>query len=242
MTIQDPKYRRILLKMSGEVLLGNTHAGIDPKVLLRIAHEIAALVNIQVQVAIVMGGGNLFRGAELSELGIDRITGDQMGMLSTVMNGLALRDALESIHVRSRIFSAFAVTGIADAFDRRKAIYNLEKNHVVVFTGGTGNPLFTTDSAASLRGIEIEAEAVLKATKVDGVYSKDPVKFPDAKRYARLTFNEVLTQDLKVMDLSAILLCRDHDMPIHVFDIKKPSALMNVVLGKEEGTIIHNDE
>lgn len=235
-----PVYQRILLKMSGEALLGNSHSGIDADVLLRLAKEIATLVEAKVQVAIVIGGGNLFRGANLSTIGIDRITGDQMGMLATVMNGLALRDALERIHVVTRLFSSFAVTGIADAFDRRKAIYNLEQNRVVIFTGGTGNPLFTTDSAASLRGIEIEANAVLKATKVDGVYSADPVKVPDAKRYVHLTFNDVLTQDLKVMDLSAISLCRDHQMPIHVFDINKPGALMNVVLGKPEGTLINH--
>lgn len=232
-------YKRILLKMSGEALLGTSHSGIDPDILLRLAKEIAVLIEAKVQVAIVIGGGNLFRGANLSAIGIDRITGDQMGMLATVMNGLALRDALERIHVGTRLFSSFAVSGIADAFDRRKAMYDLEQNRVVIFTGGTGNPLFTTDSAASLRGIEIEAQAILKATKVDGVYSADPMKVADAKKYDRLTFNEVVAQDLKVMDLSAISLCRDHQMPIHVFDINKSGALMSVVMGKPEGTLIN---
>ncbi len=232
-------YKRILLKMSGEALLGTSHSGIDPDILLRLAKEIAVLIEAKVQVAIVIGGGNLFRGANLSAIGIDRITGDQMGMLATVMNGLALRDALERIHVGTRLFSSFAVSGIADAFDRRKAMYDLEQNRVVIFTGGTGNPLFTTDSAASLRGIEIEAQAILKATKVDGVYSADPMKVADAKKYDRLTFNEVVAQDLKVMDLSAISLCRDHQVPIHVFDINKSGALMSVVMGKPEGTLIN---
>lgn len=238
MTLEAPIYKRILLKMSGEALLGNGHAGIDPDVLLRLATEISALVKAQIQVAIVIGGGNLFRGASLSAIGIDRITGDQMGMLATVMNGLALRDALEHIQIGTRLFSAIAVTGIADAFDRRKAIYALEQNRVVIFTGGTGNPLCTTDSAASLRSVEIEAQAVLKATKVDGVYSDDPVIVASATKYTHLTFNQVLAQDLKVMDLSAITLCRDHAMPIHVFDIHKPGALMDIIMGKPEGTLI----
>lgn len=239
MTTDAPVYKRILLKLSGEALLGSSHSGIDPEVLLRLAKEIALLISKKIQVAIVIGGGNLFRGANLSTLGINRITGDQMGMLATVMNGLALRDTLEQIHVPTRLFSSFAVTGIADAFDRRKAIDDLTENRVVIFTGGTGNPLFTTDSAASLRGIEVDAEAVLKATKVDGVYSEDPVKQPKATRYKRLSFKQVIDDDLKVMDLSAICLCRDHAMPIHVFDMNKPGALMRVVLGQEEGTIIN---
>ncbi|MBI5447782.1 MAG: UMP kinase [Gammaproteobacteria bacterium] len=242
MTSDAPIYKRILLKMSGEALLGDSHAGIDPLVLSRLAKDIQALVNARIQVAIVIGGGNLFRGTELSAIGLDRITGDQMGMLATVMNGLALRDALEHIHLETRLFSSFGVTGIADAFDRRKAIHDLEQNRVVIFTGGTGNPLCTTDSAASLRGVEVAAEAVLKATKVDGVYSDDPVKVRTATKYAKLTFKQVLDQDLKVMDLSAIALCRDHNLPIHVFNINKPGVLMDIVTGKPEGTVIQGGE
>lgn len=238
MTKQSPKYKRILLKLSGEALLGKSQSGIDPDVLLGVAKEVAMLVKSHIQVAIVIGGGNLFRGANLSLLGIDRVTGDQMGMLATVMNGLALRDALEQIHVPTHLFSAFAVTGIADAFDRRKAIHALEEGRVVIFSGGTGNPIFTTDSAASLRGIEVNVDVVLKATKVDGVYSADPVKDPKATLFKSLSFQQVIVEDLKVMDMSAICLCRDHHIPIHVFNMNKPGALMQVVMGEEEGTLI----
>lgn len=238
MTKQTPKYKRILLKLSGEALLGKSQSGIDPDVLLGVAKEVAMLVKSHIQVAIVIGGGNLFRGANLSLLGIDRVTGDQMGMLATVMNGLALRDALEQIHVPTHLFSAFAVTGIADAFDRRKAIHALEEGRVVIFSGGTGNPIFTTDSAASLRGIEVNVDVVLKATKVDGVYSADPVKDPKATLFKSLSFQQVIVEDLKVMDMSAICLCRDHHIPIHVFNMNKPGALMQVVMGEEEGTLI----
>lgn len=238
MTKQTPKYKRILLKLSGEALLGKSQSGIDPDVLLGVAKEVAMLVKSHIQVAIVIGGGNLFRGANLSLLGIDRVTGDQMGMLATVMNGLALRDALEQIHVPTHLFSAFAVTGIADAFDRRKAIHALEEGRVVIFSGGTGNPIFTTDSAASLRGIEVNVDVVLKATKVDGVYSADPVKDPKATLFKSLSFQQVIVEDLKVMDMSAICLCRDHHIPIHVFNMNKPGALMQVVMGEQEGTLI----
>lgn len=238
MLFQKPIYKRVLLKLSGEALLGDTRAGIDPAVLTRIANEIATLIKHHIQVGIVIGGGNLFRGASLATVGISRITGDQMGMLGTVMNGLALRDALVKLQINTRILSAIEVTGIADAFDRLKAIYYLENGHVVIFTGGTGNPLFTTDSAASLRGIEVDANAILKATKVDGVYEADPVTNPNAQRYETLSYQEVIAKDLAVMDVAAISLCRDHHIPIHVFNMNKHGAILDVVMGHHEGTII----
>jgi len=227
-----------LLKLSGEALMGDESFGIDPKVLNRMALEIGQLIGIGVQVGLVIGGGNLFRGAALHEAGMDRVTGDHMGMLATVMNSLALRDALERSNIRTRVMSAIPMSGIVEHYDRRRAIRDLKDGDVVIFSAGTGNPFFTTDSAACLRGIEIDADLVLKATKVDGVYSADPVKDPTAVKYDRLTYDEVLDMKLGVMDLTAICLCRDHNMPVRVFNMNKVGALTNIVVGKEEGTLI----
>jgi len=234
-----PQYRRVLLKLSGEAL-GNEGFGIDPKILDTMALEIGQLVGIGVQVGLVIGGGNLFRGAELSESGLDRVTGDHMGMLATVMNSLAMRDALERARIHTVVMSAIPMSGVVEHYDRRLAIRHLEQGDVVIFSAGTGNPFFTTDSAACLRGIEVEADIVLKATKVDGVYSDDPVKNPEATRYDRLTYDEVLEKQLGVMDLTAILLARDHNMPLRVFAMAKSGALRNAVVGKDEGTLIES--
>jgi len=233
---RDRKYKRILLKLSGEAL-GKDGVGIDPRILDRMALEIGQLVGIGVQVGLVVGGGNIFRGAALQAAGLDRVTGDHMGMLATVMNALAMRDALERSHIASRVMSAIPMSGIVDHYDRRKAVRALERGEVVIFAGGTGNPFFTTDSAACLRGIEINAELVLKATKVDGIYNDDPMRNPDAVKYERLTYDEVLDQKLGVMDLTAICLCRDHNMPLRVFAMEKVGALLNIVVGGNEGTL-----
>ena len=238
-TKATPKYQRILLKLSGEAL-GVEGIGIDPKVLDRTALEVGQLIGIGVQVGLVIGGGNLFRGAALNEAGLDRVTGDHMGMLATVMNALAMRDALERVNIHTVVMSAIPVSGVVEHYDRRLAIRNLEKGNVVIFSAGTGNPFFTTDSAACLRGIEINADIVLKATKVDGVYSDDPVINPDATKYTELTYDEVLDKQLGVMDLTAICLARDHDMPLRVFDMNETGALRNAVVGEDEGTLIVN--
>ena len=234
----DKKYKRILLKLSGEALTGNESFGIDPRVLDSMALAIGQLVGIGVQVGLVVGGGNLFRGAALQQAGLDRVTGDHMGMLATVMNALAMRDALERSNIATQAMSAIPMTGVVDHYDRRKAIRALNNGDVVIFSAGTGNPFFTTDSAASLRAIETGADLVLKATKVDGVYSADPVKVPDAIKYDHLTYDEVLEKKLEVMDLTAICLCRDHNMPVRVFEMEKPGALLNIVRGGDEGTLI----
>lgn len=233
-----PIYHRIVLKMSGEALLGDKTFGLDPKVVDRIATEVQELVKLGVQLGLVIGGGNFFRGEALSHLGIGRITGDHMGMLATIINALAMRDALERAGMATRILSAIPMSGIVDYYDRRKAVHHLNKGRIVIFAAGTGNPLVTTDSAASLRAIEIEADILLKATKVDGVYSSDPTKDKTAKRYEVLTFNEALTQELGVMDLTAFCQCRDHNMKIRVFNMEKPGALLRVVLGQDEGTLV----
>ncbi|MEQ6884390.1 UMP kinase [Salicola sp. Rm-C-2C1-2] len=232
------RYKRVLLKLSGEALIGDHEFGIDPKVLDRMAAEIDSLVSIGVQVAIVIGGGNLFRGAVLSEAGMDRVTGDHMGMLATMMNGLAMRDALERSNIQSRVMSAIPMSGIVEHYDRREAMRDLKGGDVMVFTAGTGNPFFTTDSAACLRAIEIDADVVLKATKVDGVYNDDPVSNPEAFKYDRLTYDEVLQSRLGVMDLTAICLCRDHNMPVRVFNMGKPGVLRDIAIGGNEGTLI----
>ncbi len=234
----EKKYKRILLKLSGEALTGAEGFGIDPAILDQMALEIGQLVGIGVQVGLVVGGGNLFRGAALQAAGLDRVTGDHMGMLATVMNALALRDALERSNIATRVMSSIPMSGVVDHYDRRKAIRWLNDGDVVIFSAGTGNPFFTTDSAACLRGIEIEADLVLKATKVDGVYSADPLRDPDAVRYERLTYDEVLDKKLGVMDLTAICLCRDHDMPVRVFEMEKQGALLSIVRGGDVGTLI----
>lgn len=237
-----PIYRRILLKISGEALMGQSQFGIDAAVLDRLASEISEVVELGVQVAVVIGGGNLFRGAALSKVGLDRITGDYMGMLATLMNALALRDAFERVNMSTRILSAIPMSGVVDHFDRRKAIHHLQRGRVVIFAGGTGNPLVTNDTAASLRGIEIAADAVLKATNVDGIYSADPAKNPKAKLYKRLTYREALEKELAVMDLAAFCQSRDHNMILRVFNINKPGALMRVILGEDEGTLVEKGE
>ena len=235
---RDRKYKRILLKLSGEAL-GRDGVGIDPKILDRMALEIGQLIGIGVQVGLVVGGGNIFRGAALQAAGLDRVTGDHMGMLATVMNALAMRDALERSHISSRVMSAIPMSGVVDHYDRRKAVRALERGEVVIFAGGTGNPFFTTDSAACLRGIEVNAELVLKATKVDGIYNDDPMRNPDAVKYDSLSYDEVLNQKLGVMDLTAMCLCRDHNMPLRVFAMEKPGALLSIVVGANEGTLVH---
>ena len=237
-TAGDKKYKRILLKLSGEALTGSENFGIDPKILDTMALEIGQLVGIGVQVGLVIGGGNLFRGAALSEAGLDRVTGDHMGMLATVMNALAMRDALERSNIATRVMSAIPMSGVVDHYDRRNAVRALSNGDVVIFSAGTGNPFFTTDSAACLRGIEIDADLVLKATKVDGVYTADPFKDPEAKKYDELTYDEVLERKLEVMDLTAICLCRDHDLPVRVFEMEKQGALLSIVRGGDEGTLI----
>lgn len=240
MSNKDKKYKRIMLKLSGEALMGNEGFGIDPKVLDQMALEIGQLVGIGVQVGLVVGGGNLFRGAALSAVGLDRVTGDHMGMLATVMNALALRDALERSNIASRVMSAIPMSGVVEHYDRRAALRYLDQGDVVIFSAGTGNPFFTTDSAACLRGIEIDAEIVLKATKVDGVYTADPEKDPDAVRYDELTYDEALDKKLGVMDLTAICLCRDHDMPLRVFKMEEVGALLSIVGGGDVGTLVRS--
>ncbi len=222
--------------------MGDEPFGIDAKVLDRMAQEIKEVVELGVQVGLVIGGGNLFRGQGLAEVGMNRVVGDHMGMLATVMNGLALRDALHRSYVNARLMSAIELTGVCDSYNWAEAISLLKSGRVVIFSAGTGNPFFTTDSAACLRGIEIEADVVLKATKVDGVYTDDPVKNPDATLLRRLSYNEVIDKEFKVMDLAAFTLARDHSLPLSIFNMMKPGALMRVVMGEEEGTLIHHQE
>lgn len=236
--MSNPIYKRILLKLSGEALQGAEGFGIDPSILDRMALEIKELIAMGVEVGVVLGGGNLFRGAKLAKAGMNRVVGDHMGMLATVMNGLAMRDALHRADVNAKLMSAFQLNGICDTYNWSEAIKMLREKRVVIFSGGTGSPFFTTDSAACLRGIEIEADVVLKATKVDGVYDCDPAKNPNAKLFNTLSYADVIEHELKVMDLAAFTLARDHNMPIRVFNMGKPGALREVVTGLSEGTII----
>lgn len=233
-----PTYERILLKLSGEALQGEDGFGIDPTILDRMATEIKELVEMGVQVGLVIGGGNIYRGASLAEAGMNRVVGDHMGMLATVMNGLAMRDALHRADVNAKVMSAISLKGVCSDYNWAEAIKLLKNSQVVIFSAGTGNPFFTTDSAACLRGIEIEADVVLKATKVDGVFSADPVKDPSATLYSEIDYQDVLEKELKVMDLAAFTLARDHKMPIKVFNMTKPGALKRVILGESEGTLI----
>ncbi len=230
--------RRILLKLSGEALMGAESYGIDPLVLDRIAAEVKQLVEQDVQIGIVIGGGNLFRGEKLANAGMNRVAGDHMGMLATVMNSLAMQDALERLRVGTRVMSAISLTGVCEDYDRRFALRFMQKGQVVIFSAGTGNPFFTTDTAACLRGIEINADEILKATKVDGVYSEDPEKNPDAIKYDSLGYDEAIEKQLGVMDLTAFCLARDHNKAIRVFNMQKPGALINAVLEGNEGTLI----
>lgn len=232
------KYRRILLKLSGEALMGKEPYGIGPEFIKKLATEISELYKHKVQIAIVIGGGNIFRGAGLSASGIDRVTADHMGMLATIMNSLAMQDALEKINLSARVMSAIRINQVCEDYIRRRAIRHLEKGRIVIFAAGTGNPFFTTDSAASLRAIEVNAEILIKATKVDGIYSDDPVKNKKAVRYENLTYDEVIVKKLKVMDTTAVVLCRDNNIPLRVLDISKSSSLLKVVKGYSEGTYV----
>ena len=233
-----PIFTRILLKLSGEVLIGEEKFGIDTGVITRLAEEVGQINRSGVQIGLVIGGGNLFRGAGLAEAGMDRVTADQMGMLATVMNSLAMQDALERLGVYARVMSAIRINEVCEDYIRRRAIRHLEKGRVVLFAAGTGNPFFTTDSAASLRAIEIGAEVMLKGTKVDGIYSADPIKVPGAQRYEQLTYDEALQRKLAVMDTTAIVLCRDYGMPLKVFNINHPGELVRVVCGDNVGTTV----
>jgi uridylate kinase len=233
-----PHYTRILLKLSGEALMGDAPYGIDPAVATRIAQDVAEIQSLGVQTAIVIGGGNIFRGLAASTKGMDRSTGDYMGMLATVINALALQDALEKNGVPTRVLTAIEMRSVAEPFIRRRAVRHLEKGRVVVFAAGTGNPYFTTDTAAALRAMEMKAEVILKATKVDGIYTSDPVKNPDATRYDRISYLQVLQERLQVMDATAISLCMDNKLPILVFNMKTPGNIRRVVMGDAIGTIV----
>ena len=232
------KYQRILLKLSGEALMGDEDYGIDPKVLDRLAREIIEVGRAGVQIGVVIGGGNIFRGAGLAAAGMDRVTGDHMGMLATVMNALAMQDAVEKLGGYARVMSAIKINEVCEDFIRRRAIRHIEKGRIAIFAAGTGNPFFTTDSAAALRAIEIGAQVLLKATKVDGVYTADPKKDPGATRYDQLSYDEVIERKLGVMDTTAIALCRDHRLPLRVFDMNKPGELMRIVRGEPVGTLV----
>ncbi len=234
-----PAYRRVLLKLSGEALMGDDAYGIDRGTVGRIVSEIGEICALAVEVGVVIGGGNIFRGAALGAEGMDRATADYMGMLATVMNALALQDAMRRAGLNARVQSALNIEPVVEPYIRGKAIRYLEEGRIVIFAAGTGNPFFTTDTAAALRGREIEADIVLKATKVDGVYTADPKKDPHATRFARVSFDEAIARDLKVMDATALALCREQRLPINVFSILKPGALKEVVMGRDEGTLVH---
>src|ERR1700678_2946402 len=236
--IATPRYRRILVKLSGEALLGDEDYGIDPKILKRIAGEIRELTQMGVQVAVVLGGGNIFRGAGLARAGMDRVTGDHMGMLATVINALALQDALESLGTYARVMSALRINEVCEDYIRRRAVGNLDNGRVVIFAAGTRNPFFPTDTAASLRAIEINAEILLKATKVNGVYDADPLKHPEARRYTHLTYDKVLSDRLNVMDATAIVMCRENNLPLQVFNLFHAGDLVRIVRGENVGTVV----
>ena len=230
--------KRYLLKLSGEALIGKYNYGIDPDIVNDISVNIVEVNKTKNQLAVVVGGGNIFRGAGLAEAGLDRVTGDNIGMLATVINSLALQDAIEKLGTQCRVMSAVRINQISEDYIRRRAIRHLEKGRVVIFAAGTGNPFFTTDTAASLRAIEINADMVLKATKVDGVYDKDPEKDKSAKLYKKLSYNQVLHDELKVMDTTAVVLCKENNIPLRVFNMLKKDALMSIINGEEAGTII----
>tara|TARA_B100000900_G_scaffold312341_1_gene271155 strand:- start:292 stop:990 length:699 start_codon:yes stop_codon:yes gene_type:complete len=230
--------KRYLLKLSGEALIGKYDYGIDPDVVSQISKEIVEVNKTKNQLAVVVGGGNIFRGAGLAEAGLDRVTGDNIGMLATVINSLALQDSIEKLGIQCRVMSAVRINQISEDYIRRRAIRHLEKDRVVIFAAGTGNPFFTTDTAASLRAIEINADMVLKATKVNGVYNKDPVKHKDAKLYKKLSYNQVINEELKVMDTTAIVLCKENNIPLRVFSMLEKNSLVSIIKGDKIGTII----
>jgi uridylate kinase len=240
-TASSAVYKRVLIKLSGEALNGSIEFGIDPETLQRLAKELRDVTQLGVQVGLVIGGGNLVRGRTLSKVGLDRVTADHMGMLATVMNALAMRDALELEGVGTRVMSAIPMSGLVDHYDRRKAIHHLNCHRVVIFAAGTGNPLVTTDSAASLRGIEINADVILKGTSVDGIYSADPAKDKTATLYEHISYQEALDKELGIMDLAAFCQCRDYNMPIRVFNINKRNALVNIMKGAKEGTLVDQE-
>ena len=240
MSKQSIRYKRVLVKLSGEALMGSGEYGIDPVIIKRIALEIQEILTLGVEVAVVIGGGNIFRGAGLARAGMDRVTGDHMGMLATVMNCLAMQDALEAIGTHARVMSAIRINEVCEEYIRPRAVRHLEKGRVVLFAAGTGNPFFTTDTAASLRAIEIGAGLLIKATKVDGIYSADPVKDPSAVRYPTLTFDRVLDERLNVMDATAIVMCRDNNLPLQVFNLGNAGDLLRIVQGETIGTVVRN--
>ncbi len=236
--MSDLAYRRILLKLSGEALMGDEDYGIDPKIIYRLAREVIEAQQSGAEVALVIGGGNIFRGAGLAATGMDRVTGDHMGMLATIINALAMQDALEKLGARCRVMSAIKINQICEDYIRRRAVRHLEKGRVVIFAAGTGNPFFTTDSGAALRAIEINADLLLKATKVDGVYDKDPKKHSDAVRFDSLSYDDVLSRDLQVMDTAAFALCRDAGLPLRIFDMDQPGQLLKILHGAQIGTLV----
>jgi len=238
MSDNPAQYQRVLLKLSGEALMGSLDYGIEPKVIQRIASEISTARDLGVEIAIVIGGGNIFRGAGLARSGMDRITGDHMGMLATVMNALAIQDALESMNVYARVMSALQINSVCEDYIRRRAVRHLEKGRVVILAAGTGNPFFTTDTAASLRAIEIGANVLLKATKVNGVFDSDPMTNKDAKRFETVSYDKVLADKLSVMDATAIVMCRDNNLPLRIFDLTRENALVRAMSGEKIGTVV----
>jgi uridylate kinase len=234
----ESKYNRVLLKFSGEAVAGDDDHGIDPKILDQMAQSVKVSKELGVQIGVVIGGGNLFRGEKLNKAGMDRVAGDHMGMLATVMNGIALRDSLERAGVKTRVMSAISISGLVEHYDRRLAIQLLNDGFVVIFTAGTGNPFFTTDTAGCLRAIETQSDLMLKATRVDGVYDSDPLTNPNATFYSELTFDEAIVKNLKVMDATSLTLARDHGLPIKVFNVNTKDGLKDIILGKNLGTLI----
>lgn len=236
--MSDPLYRRVLLKLSGEILAGENGYGIDPEKASYLANEIKSIHKLGIDICLILGAGNIFRGMEAASRGMDRVTGDYLGMLATIMNAISIQDALEKVDCETRTLSAIDVKQISEPYIRRRAIRHIEKGRIVIVAGGTGNPFFTTDSAAALRATELGAEIVIKGTKVNGVYDKDPLLFKDAKKYNSISFDKILNDNLRVMDLTAITLCKENNLPIQVFDIKVPGALKRLILGEKIGTIV----
>lgn len=235
------KYSRVLLKFSGEALMGQNSFGLDAETLRNVVAEVKTLHDLGVEVGLVVGGGNIFRGAQIQGSGIERTTADQMGMMATVINALAIRDVIEDMDMHAVVYSAMSIEGVSHGFHANHVKKSLAKGDIAIFAAGTGSPFFTTDTAAALRGIEIDADIVLKATKVDGIYNADPVTTPSAARYSKLSYEQVIEQNLQVMDMTAFVLCREHRMPIRVFDMFKPDAVIRIVQGEDEGTLVHGD-